>query len=266
MVTPLRRTRDEGPPNRWRVIRDGEMDGALNMAVDHALAAERWAGEAVLRLYRWVRPTLSFGRNEPARGLYDPDAAGALGAAFVRRPTGGRAVLHDQELTYAVVLGVGALGGPKETYRRINEALVDAMRALGVPASLAPGSGRPVAPDAGPCFDLPAEGEVVAGGRKLVGSAQVRIGRSILQHGSIILDGSQDLIIALGGPSPEPPATVRSVLGSVPGRDRLDEVLRAAFQGRMGGEWIASGLRGPEETAVADLLGTYTDPAWTWRR
>src|SRR5690606_17502269 len=93
---------------------------------------------------------------------------------FVRRPTGGRAVLHDRELTYAVVVPHRALGGPRAAYRAINEALVMGLRALGVDASVSE-RGRVLPPDAGPCFQVAAPGEVVADGRKLVGSAQARL-------------------------------------------------------------------------------------------
>ncbi len=265
MVTSAR-ARVASRPGRWRLILDGAQAGARNMAVDHALATELEPDTGVLRLYRWDRPTLSFGRNEPARGLYDPRLAQERKVGLVRRPTGGRAVLHHEELTYGVVLGVGALGGLKDTYHRINEALVDAMVALGVPAALAAPTGSPLAPDAGPCFDVPAEGEVVVRGRKLVGSAQVRIGRSVLQHGSIILDGDQGLIAELGGPRPAPPATLAGLLGTVPERTRLDEAMHAAFSARMGGSWERSGLTTAEREAVETHEKKYLDPEWTWRR
>ncbi len=90
-------------PLRWRVLRDGPLPGATNMARDHGLAASLRSGEGVLRLYQWDLPTVSFGRNEPAKGLYLEEMAKKEGVAFVRRPTGGRAVLHHQELTYALV-------------------------------------------------------------------------------------------------------------------------------------------------------------------
>ena len=105
------------------------LDGPGNMAVDQALLdAVKAGGAPVLRLYRWDPATLSFGRTQPARGLYDAEAARARAIAFVRRPTGGQAVLHDDELTYAVVAPVPAVGRPREAYRRINAALVEGLR------------------------------------------------------------------------------------------------------------------------------------------
>src|SRR5690606_669373 len=103
------------------------------------------------------------------------------------RPTGGREVLHDRELTYAVVVPLRAFGGLRALHRLVNGALVEALRSLGVAADLAPPDGRALRPDAGPCFGGPAEGEVTVGGRKLIGSAQVRVGGAVLQHGSLRL-------------------------------------------------------------------------------
>ncbi|HKJ02543.1 MAG TPA: hypothetical protein VJ997_08815, partial [Longimicrobiales bacterium] len=201
----------------WRVILDDEpRTGSRNMAVDHALARCLRAGEGVLRFYAWSRPTISFGRNEPAKGVYDPQAAAREGLGLVRRPTGGRAVLHAGEVTYCAVLPVRALGGLRSAYVRINEGLVHGLRALGVAAEVSRG-GAVVGPDAGPCFQVPAPGEVTLGGRKLVGSAQVRMGEAILQHGSLILDGDQAPLARVGGGLEDltPPATLAAVLGPV---------------------------------------------------
>ena len=80
---------------RWRILLSSPLPGADNMALDEALMDRaRVSGEAVLRVYRWTTPTLSLGRNQRAAGLYDLQAAAAAGVTFVRRPTGGRALLH----------------------------------------------------------------------------------------------------------------------------------------------------------------------------
>jgi lipoyl(octanoyl) transferase len=165
--------------------------GAENMAIDQALLdeAER-TGRAFLRLYRWDPPCLSLGRNEPTieRG----------GIATVRRPTGGRAVWHEHEVTYAVAAPIATFGRLRDAYRAIHERLAAALRALGADATLA--EDRPtVRPSDRPtsCFASSAGGEILAHGRKLVGSAQVRHGSAFLQHGSILLDGSQDIVRAV---------------------------------------------------------------------
>jgi len=222
--------------------------------------------EAALRLYTWARPTVSFGRNEPAGG---PEAWAGRADAFVRRPTGGRAVLHAAELTYAAVVPARALGGVRAAYRAVNEAIVVGLRALGVDARLVGGAdGRgPVAPlDAGPCFGSPAPGEIVVGGRKLVGSAQARIGGALLQHGSILLEDGQGLLGAGATPAGTGAVGLREL---VPGTSAED--VRAAveegFRARFGGAW-EPGPAGPAEEARAERLERerYARSGWTWRR
>jgi lipoate-protein ligase A len=264
---PSRKRRVETPVLGWRLQRDGPHSGARNMAVDHALADRLEPGEGVLRLYGWARPTLSLGRNEPA-GAYPLEAIRAKGMDIVRRPTGGRAVLHDAELTYAIVAPVGAWGSVRAAYRAINEGLAYALRSLGAPVVLAPGAAGALAPDAGPCFQVPAAGEVVASGRKLVGSAQARVGRALLQHGSILLAGSQN---ALGGTPQEPsgtpgPITLAELVPDV----SIDEVAAAVAESlrhRLAGEW-ADGELTDSERETADRLERerYGQDAWTLRR
>lgn len=263
--------RTEGPPTRWRILLDGEWSGADNMARDHALARELRTGTGVLRLYGWSRPTVSFGRNEPARGLYDPTAADREGVAFVRRPSGGRVVLHDDELTYAVAAPLRAWGGLRGAYRAINEGLVAALERLGVPAELAGPSEEGEAPlTAGPCFQHPAEGEVVARARKLVGSAQARVGRALLQHGSVLLSGSQDPLARIGpeatAEAGAPPTTLGSLLESVPERSVVARTLVEGLQEVLGGRWERDELTGLEEETARALRERYASTEWTWRR
>lgn len=257
-----------GPnPLRWRVLLDPPLPGAENMARDHALATCLGTGEGVFRLYEWDPPTVSFGRNEPAKGIYSEARADAEGVAYVRRPTGGRAVLHHRELTYALAFPLGTFGGLKKAYRLINKGLLAGLELLGAAVQLAANTGPSLPPDAGPCFRQPAEGEVTALGRKLIGSAQVRMDDSVLQHGSIILDGSQDLLRRLRGeddPVP-PPATLASVLGVAPERAALVQALEDGLRASFGGEWVRSDYRENERMAATDLLSHYEDAGWTWR-
>jgi len=237
------------------------------MARDHALAASLESGEGVLRLYRWDPPTVSFGRNEPASGIYSMERAREEGVAYVRRPTGGRAVLHDQELTYALCFSVGLFGGLKKAYRLINRGLLAGLQKLGAAVQLASDTGPGLPPDAGPCFRQPAEGEVMAMGRKLIGSAQVRLDDVVLQHGSIILDGNQDVLRRLRGdaePVP-PPATLRSLLGTVPEVSLLELSIQEGLAETLGGSWSAGKYRENEKMAEEELRIHYEDSAWTWR-
>jgi lipoate-protein ligase A len=236
------------------------------MALDHALAESLGDGEGVVRLYGWARPTLSLGRNEPA-AAYATEAFRKAGVDVVRRPTGGRAVLHDRELTYAVAAPLGAWSGVRAAYLRINEALARALRSLGAPVGLA-GGARALAPDAGPCFQAPAAGEIVAEGRKLVGSAQARIGRALLQHGSILLEGGQEPLEGLAvGPGPSPgPIGLRDLVGDV----SIDEVAGAvatSLQACLGGRWGGGELDASEREAADRLeADRYGQDSWTWRR
>lgn len=244
------------------------------MATDQALAesvsarAGTESVEAVLRLYQWDSPTISFGRNEPTRGVYDPARARAAGVDLVRRPTGGRAVLHDAELTYAVVLPVRALGGARATYREINTALVHALHQLGAMVEVAavPDGGMPGLA-AGPCFQSPADGEVVASGRKLVGSAQARIGKAFLQHGSIILSGDQSLLGVIGQEADhEQPATLFEQIGPLDVGVVADHVV-SAMKKVFGGTWVDGEYSGREKRMIRALVEErYASDEWTWRR
>lgn len=179
----------------WRLLVDGELPGAANMARDVAVLEAVAAGEAEpsLRLYGWDPPCLSLGRHQGVEAA-DLQFCRAEGIDVVRRPTGGRALLHHLELTYAVVapLGEGPLPrGLQEAYRVICGALVRAMRSLGVAAELTGGEVNLELPGPRttvPCFEAPAGGEVVVRGRKLVGSAMRAHAGAVLQHGAIVLD------------------------------------------------------------------------------
>ena len=247
------------------------------MALDHALASCLDDGHAVLRLYAWTRPTVSFGRNEPARGHYSEARADHLGIDFVRRPTGGRAVLHDAELTYTVVAPIrGLAAGIREAYAAINAALSSALRTLGAPVEVAAGA-ETLALDAGPCFQSPADGEVTLRGRKLVGSAQARVDGALLQHGSIILFGDQGRIDHLRSDTlkdtpgvsavdSEQPATLYEAVGAVP-REMVAEHVVAAMKNDFGGTWSDGGYTDRERSVARTLLAErYGTREWTWRR
>lgn len=314
---------EEGPfaGLRWEVLRTPPASGAWNMALDEALARERKGDAAFLRLYRWARPTLSFGRNQDPRSRYDPHALHSLGVEAVRRPTGGREVLHDRELTYAVVAPFAGPGSLRGLYRQVNEALLAALEALGVPdpalaqsgpevrpasragspsdpdpalsptsrssadprspASRPTGGGDPGArtlhPDAGACFGVPAPGEVVAGGGKIVGSAQRRLGNSLLQHGSLLLAPASVSLAALQLPGQRPGhllgreapeeggITLTHLLGQLPPFETLSSTVEAALAGAFGGSWA----RAPAPShRVLDrarhLEAGYADPETVW--
>lgn len=180
------------PTTTWRRIVHDARDGAWNMAVDEAILAAVARGDSppTLRFYRWEPPCLSLGRGQPDSDV-DAAASAAAGITCVRRPTGGRAILHRDELTYSIALPLDdprAAGGILESYRRISEGLAEGLRMLGVPVERA--EPRKTVPDPTPaCFETLAGYEITVGGRKLLGSAQFRTGKALLQHGSLPLYG-----------------------------------------------------------------------------
>ena len=260
---------DPSPP-RWRLLRSPPLDGASNMALDLALMrrAAR-TGEWVLRVYAWSPPTLSLGRNQVARDRYDLDAIARHGLGVVRRPTGGRAILHDREVTYSVTGPAAAAGTLGDAYERINGLLLAGLRTLGVDCAPAGAAGRASPPTVAPCFEHPAPGELVHGGRKLVGSAQWRDEGAVLQHGSILLDGDQSLVAALLSdpvPAPPPPATLAAALGRLPSFDEVAEALEGAVRDRAD---PAASVLAPDSELEAEWdvrRGEFEDDAWTWRR
>src|SRR5713101_8801594 len=178
----------------WRFINTGAGAAAGNMALDEALLLlhEAHTAPPTLRVYGWCQPTLSLGYAQNAQQEVDLAACQAQGVAVVRRPTGGRAVLHDQEVTYSVVMPLLAEGPSTitEHYRRIGLALAAALQSLGIPVHLARPQVRaaPVRTPASPaCFAALSRYELSAAGKKIVGSAQKRAQRALLQHGSIPL-------------------------------------------------------------------------------
>lgn len=187
------------PPATWRLIVDGEADGAANMAVDQAIldAVVERASPPTLRFYAWAPPCLSLGRGQPLADV-DQDACHTAEVDIVRRPTGGRSILHTDELTYSIALlqsDPRAEGGVVESYRRLSEGLLAGLHRLEVQATQAVGR-RPVdAADTAVCFETPADYEITVGGRKLVGSAQWRSRGGVLQHGSLPLCGDLARIV-----------------------------------------------------------------------
>lgn len=259
-------------PGRCRLFVSPPADGPTNMAIDEALLrrAQR-TGETVYRLYSWSRPTVSLGRNQIAQGRYDLSLARAKGVDFVRRPTGGRAILHHREITYGVAAPVAAFGSLGESYRAINRLLVEALRLQGVEAREAEAPDRTPIPGMTPCFEAPAAGELVAGGRtggrKLVGSAQVREGDAFLQHGSILVDDDQQLLAELGtrGPSMRP-ATLRELTGREVTVPEFSARFAAALTAR-GATPLTLTLEAPLLEEIDLLIRTrYGVADWTWRR
>ena len=192
-----------------RYVHTGAMNAAMNMAVDDILldAARAGAGP-ILRTYTWHPPAVSIGYAQQADEAIDVAQCQTRGIDLVRRTTGGRAVLHWNELTYSFHCadGEGPAAHPLQKAARIlGECLADGLRRFGVAATVERGT-SPARGRCGACFASTARWELTCGGRKLVGSAQRRTRGALLQHGSI-LAGPEHLALAELLPSPEPEGT-----------------------------------------------------------
>ena len=226
----------------WRLVVDPPGPGEANMRRDLALAEAVASGRLppVLRLYGWAPPAVSVGRHQDPARVVDLAACRALGWDVVRRPTGGRAVLHARdEVTYAVAVPAAlAPAATAQAFAWLAQGLVAAYRRLGVPAELAAG-GRPSL-GRGACFASSVAYEVVACGRKLAGSAQLRREGYLLQHGSLPLAVDVGLHARLLGLGPEEvralEAHAAGLWDFVPGAAREDLVAAvvAGFEEALG--------------------------------
>jgi lipoyl(octanoyl) transferase len=243
------------PSMQWHFLESAPDDAASNMARDEALM--QWTaatGNAAFRVYGWASPTMSLGRNQKARDHYNLDRARARGVGIVRRPTGGRALLHHREITYCATLPARDAAEARAAYDFINGVLLDALARLGAPAMLAGHArGSTVAPEHRPCFDAP-----------------WRHGGALLQHGSILIRDDQHWIAELlreprssnGSPGA---ATLADALGREPALDECAAALRRSLGAASPGvrDFVATTLL---EEGAARLRARYLDDAWTWRR
>lgn len=263
----------------WRVLEYQVADPAWNMAVDEAIFGSYLAGTAppTLRFYGWAPATLSVGYFQDLQREVRLERVHAGGFGLVRRTTGGRAVLHDRELTYSVIAGTrdGVPEGLRESYRYIAQALIAAFREFGVTAALHL-EGLDRHSRTGACFDAPSWYELTVDGRKLVGSAQYRKDSAFLQHGSILLDFcAADLAALLKLPVPEAEfcqemavrVTSLAELGKKVEPGRLAAAISEAFESQYGIA-MRPGTLSPDEVMLAQRLAAdkYGNDPWNLRR
>ncbi len=264
----------------WRLVDEpSPADGAWNMAVDEVLfrAAEEGRAEGpVLRLYAWRPWCLSLGFHQALDEAADEAYCARAGYDVVRRLTGGKAVLHADEVTYSVVAaqdheafaGEGLVG----TYGAIAEALAAGFRALGLETTLTRRALQIPPRGGAPCFLVPSEREILVAGRKVVGSAQRRGRRAFLQHGAIPLHLDYEELRRATGQDEGELARYRDAFTGVadvmPSIDA--EALRAAlgdgFRRVFGGPWTPRPLDASEREAAIGLRdGRYATREWTER-
>jgi len=270
----------------WRIIRSGHCDGPLNMSADEAIMGAVAAGDQppTLRLYGWHPHALTLGYHQPFGEGIDADECARRGFDIVRRPTGGRAILHADELTYSVCIRQDQVPGGESvmrSYREISRGIIAGLELLGAGVSL--GDDGDNARDAAPaetvrsmCFAKTARCDLQAAGRKVVGSAQVRRDSAILQHGSIPLTiDLQAQAAVMPGERPEVDASrtladaamsVSELLGRPVSFEELGEAVAEGFAAAMGATLAPADLS-PSEHEVAEQLRAdkYADPAFTRR-
>ena len=268
--------------NRWRLLRHPAATGAENMAVDEAISRAIAGGlvPPTLRFYAWEPPCVSLGRNQPVAGV-DLDQCAELGYDVVRRPTGGRAILHTDELTYSVIASPEhplMHGYVLDSYLRISHGLVAGLRRLGIDAEEAPGTNRAGPDVSAACFEVPSAYEIVVGDRKILGSAQARRSTSVLQHGSLPLVGDLTRVVgclkfedeagrqALAASLAGHAATVEELLGRVVTHDQAVEAMIAGMAEALAIDFIPGELTEQERGWAAELVrDKYRHDSWTLR-
>lgn len=192
---------------KWIFINSGASSPAFNMALDEALL--QWHSEGlippVIRFYSWQPAALSIGYFQNVEKEIDMEAVHRLGLGFVRRPTGGRGVLHEHELTYSIIVSEDYPDMPEtvtEAYRVLSEGLLEGFKNLGLDAYFSvPDTEEKRAdlkkPKSAVCFDAPSWYEMVVEGKKVAGSAQTRQKGVILQHGAILIDLDAEKLLSV---------------------------------------------------------------------
>jgi lipoate-protein ligase A len=267
----------------WRLIISPPAEGPANMATDEAILESVAAGaeRPTLRLYAWEPACLSIGYAQP---VFEADEARLTekGWSLVRRPTGGRAILHTDELTYAVIAPAAnphVKGGVLASYRHLSQGLIIALRRLGLDPETRDAEPVPEEQRADPvCFEVPSAYEITVRGRKLIGSAQLRRQGGVLQHGSLPLTGDIGRI-CLELRFPDEAArqthidrlrmracTVADLLGRDVTWNEAAGAIRAGFAEALGLHFDEGSLT-PAEIRRADHLvrERYTQPDWTRR-
>ncbi|MFN2303544.1 MAG: biotin/lipoate A/B protein ligase family protein [Anaerolineales bacterium] len=267
----------------WRVIEQPPDKGAWNMAVDEAILESVYSGNSLptLRLYAWKPACLSLGHAQPFDEVDGPELA-AHGWDLVRRPTGGRAILHVDELTYAVIAPESdprVQGGVLDSYLRLSEALLEALHILGLnPEAQQQTTKRSEEKPNPVCFEVPSNYEITVNGKKLIGSAQARRKEGILQHGALPLYGDLTRIITALKYSDEAErnqarerllnhaTTVEQELGIVYDWQVVSDAFKQAFETVLNLNLHPDFLTKKEKLRAYELIQQkYANPTWTER-
>lgn len=250
------------------------------MAIDEAIMSAVGSGlqPPTLRLYAWDPPALSLGYSQPISDARKP-ALKALGWGIVRRPTGGRAILHTDELTYSFCAPVGGRyfqGGVLPSYRRLSRGLARGLRLLGLavearPAAVSPSFDNPV------CFEVPSAFELIVSGRKICGSAQVRRREAALQHGTVPLYGDLSRIVRVLNFATSDQAsyaqarldasagTISGLLGQKVSWDQVADALTEGFTQALEIDLLEADLSSAELGNLEELIAKHRSRKWLER-
>ena len=265
----------------WRLLITPALSGAWNMAIDEALLADisEAASLPTLRLYSWDPPCLSIGYAQPHSDI-DLQRLSQFNWDWVRRPTGGRAILHTDELTYSVIAPYTeprVSGSVLESYQRLSQALLAALKNLNIPAIANPLS--PNAHQIAPvCFEIPSNYEIVVQGKKLMGSAQARRKQGVLQHGTLPLYGDLTRITQVLVYSDEKhrhaaavrllshATTAQEVLGNRLELPAVHQAFVEGFQAALNIKFLKSDLTDKEKNEAERLVNDkYANLSWLKR-
>lgn len=267
----------------WRLLHTPPSNGAWNMAVDEAILEHIHRGEALptLRLYAWNPPCLSLGHAQSFRDV-DMDRIRSRGWEVVRRLTGGRAILHTDELTYSVTGSAeepALAGGVLESYNRLAQALMFAIHQLGLPVEMKEQADQPATLNLNPvCFEVPSTYEITVNEKKLIGSAQARKKEGVLQHGSLPLSGDLTRIcegLKFADEAARENAaqrllaratTVESIISVKTDWETAAKALVHGFEAQLGIQFETGTLSESETARATELVQEkYANPEWTER-
>ncbi len=280
----------------WRLIKDSYHTGFMNMAIDEAIMVAHREGlvPPTIRFYQWSPPAVSLGYFQDLKKEIDVDACQDMGIDIVRRPTGGKAVLHDQELTYSFIIRENhplVNDTILETYKKISRGIIRGLSYLGVKAELVPLRDKlennPLSKiDKAKihhldiksiCFSVPSQYEVQVEGKKIVGSAQVRKSGVVLQHGSLLIKLEKDKLFSVFKFSS---VQIRERIKSRFKATSLEEILKKevsflelsgilprGFEEEFGVRLVEEKLTEPEEKISKDLSkNKYSTYEWNYLR
>lgn len=280
----------------WRLIKDSYHNGFMNMAIDEAIMITHRGGlvPPTIRFYQWSPPAVSLGYFQDLQKEIDVEACKERGIDIVRRPTGGKAVLHDQELTYSFVIRENhplVNDTILETYKKISGGIIRGLSYLGIKSELVPLRGKLENNLLGRsdktrihhldfksiCFSIPSQYEVQVEGKKIVGSAQVRKGGVVLQHGSLLIKLEKDKLFSIFNfPSVQikdrlkfkfNATSLEEILKRKINFSELSEILPQGFEEEFGVRLVESKLTSQEEKISQELLeNKYSTYEWNYQR